>query len=237
MISLIADILFPANCLICGRLGNYLCPLCFKRLKIINKDICPVCTGGSYMGFVHNKCQRETSPDGLKSFYYYDRNFKKLLSRVKYRLASRGMPELLEWICAKNNQQIYEFLNYCGKIDYLIPVPLSKARQRSRGFNQSDIIARYLSKALKIPVCDQYVLKIRDTIVQAKLKNTKERRKNVRGAFSINDKIGLNLRAAKILLIDDVWTSGSTASEICRVLKSQGMVEKVYVFTLSRSHY
>jgi ComF family protein len=113
--------------------------------------------------------------------------------------------------------------------DGIIPVPLSKRGLRARGFNQSLLMARVISKKLEIPLYIDMLLKIRDTSPQVGL-SAKERMKNIRGAFKASREIN-NLR---LLLLDDVMTTGATVRECSRALMRAGAKE-VIVITLARA--
>jgi ComF family protein len=111
----------------------------------------------------------------------------------------------------------------------IMPVPLHTARLRQRGFNQSLVLARCVGRAWQIPVAAEVLIKLRPTQPQTLLPLA-QRRRNVRGAFACSGR----LRYTRVLLVDDVYTSGSTAHECARVLKRHG-VEQVDVLTLART--
>ena len=116
-------------------------------------------------------------------------------------------------------------------VDLIVPVPLHPKRLRWRGFNQSLLLARQVSRLYEVPV-DPFVLcRERETVPQTQLAED-ERRKNVRGAFAITP--GKLLKGTSVLLVDDVYTSGATANECSRVLVRAGARE-VYVLTLART--
>lgn len=113
--------------------------------------------------------------------------------------------------------------------DGIVPVPLSKKSLRERGFNQALLMAVVLSKELKIPLYMDILFKKKDTPQQLGL-NAKERLKNLKGAFAVRGEID-NLR---LLLIDDVMTTGATARESSKTLIKAG-ADEVIVITLARS--
>jgi ComF family protein len=123
-----------------------------------------------------------------------------------------------------------EFLNDCG-IELIIPVPLHPKRLRWRGFNQSVLLARQVSRAYALPIDAFILIRDKETLPQTQL-SEEERRKNVRGAFSV--RAGGALKAKTILLVDDVYTSGATVNECSRVLTRAG-ARKVHVLTLARA--
>ena len=123
-----------------------------------------------------------------------------------------------------------EFLRECDA-DVIVPVPLHPKRLRWRGFNQSVLLARQVSCAYDTPMDAFVLLRRRETPPQTQL-TEEERQKNMRGAFMLNpDK---SIEDKRILLIDDVYTSGATVNECSRALRRGGAPE-VYVLTLARA--
>jgi ComF family protein len=123
-----------------------------------------------------------------------------------------------------------EFLRQCH-VDLIVPVPLHPKRLRWRGFNQSLLLARQVSRLYEVPT-DPFVLnRARETAPQTELAED-ERRRNVRGAFAICAE--KSLKGKNVLLVDDVYTSGATVNECSRVL-IRGGVREVYVLTLART--
>lgn len=122
------------------------------------------------------------------------------------------------------------FLNLeMPECDGIIPVPLSKSALRERGFNQSLLMAKVISEKLKTPLYMDMLLKRKDTLPQVGL-SAKERMKNLKGAFKTNGKIS----SLRLLLLDDVMTTGATARECSKTLMSAGAKE-VIVITLARA--
>jgi ComF family protein len=116
-------------------------------------------------------------------------------------------------------------------MDLIIPVPLHPKRLRWRGFNQSLLLARRVSHMYQVPIDPFLLYRNRETPPQTQLTED-ERRKNVRGAFAIAS--GEALKEKNVLLVDDVYTSGATVNECCRVLV-RGGAREVYVLTLART--
>lgn len=118
--------------------------------------------------------------------------------------------------------------------DIIIPVPLHKKRLNERGFNQSLLIAHYLSKRLCIPLSIDRLQRVRWTRPQIELSRY-ERLKNVRGAFAVwaDFKHAPTIKDKRVILVDDVYTTGATVNECAKVLKKAGASE-VVVFTIAR---
>ena len=117
--------------------------------------------------------------------------------------------------------------------DCVIAVPLSEKRKRKRGYNQADLIAREISRSLKLDYLDKVVVKIRDNEEQAKL-GTLSREENVRGAYKVADRQAVEGR--RVLLVDDVLTTGATASEIAGIL-FKAKAKSVSVLTFASTKY
>ncbi len=114
------------------------------------------------------------------------------------------------------------------EVEEIIPVPLHPSRQKTRGFNQADILAEGLSEELQIPVGKHVVYRIRKTKPQKQL-DDREREKNLKHAFGVS---GRWKAPRNVLLVDDIYTTGSTIHRISKVLKKAG-VQKVYFLTIS----
>jgi ComF family protein len=113
--------------------------------------------------------------------------------------------------------------------DKLVPVPLHKNRLRQRGYNQSLLLAREISKRYRVPMGERILTRIRDSIPQVQLVGAK-RERNVKGVFAREgDVVGM-----KILLVDDVFTTGATVNECARVLLKGG-AKRIDVFTVARA--
>ncbi|MDH3443182.1 MAG: ComF family protein [Deltaproteobacteria bacterium] len=115
--------------------------------------------------------------------------------------------------------------------EIIVPVPLHPKRLRWRGFNQSVLLAREVSRAYQVPMDPFLLQRRRETSPQTQLTED-ERRKNMRGAFALG--AGKSVRGKIVLLLDDVYTSGATVDECSRVLRKAG-AKAVYVLTLARA--
>ena len=129
---------------------------------------------------------------------------------------------------------VQEMLRNCGyavrswNIDLIVPIPLHKSRRRKRGFNQAELIAKKLGKELGIPVSVDTLFRTRKTKPQKEL-NDQERKSNLKNAFEIGKN---DLEFKKILLIDDIYTTGSTIDIATTILLEHG-AEKVYFLSIS----
>ena len=127
-----------------------------------------------------------------------------------------------------NNKKVCDFIKCC---DIIIPVPINNKRYKERGYNQSLLIAKEIPKFIEnIYLRTDIIIKSKETKTQSSL-NKDERKKNVKGAFEINKNI--NLANKKILIFDDIYTTGSTVNECAKVLKKFG-VKEVNVLTIAK---
>lgn len=111
-----------------------------------------------------------------------------------------------------------------------MPVPISKKRNKERGYNQSALIAKELGKLLNIEYENNCLIKAKNTIEQSKL-NKEERQKNLQGVYILVNKEKMDCK--KIILLDDIFTTGSTVNECCKVLR-QANVKEILVITLAK---
>lgn len=116
------------------------------------------------------------------------------------------------------------------KWDFIVPVPLFPVKEREREFNQAERVARHLSEAINIPLNNRLLRRVSPTLTQTRL-TKQQRAQNIRGAFAIRD--GVKLNGEKIIVVDDVFTTGATTSECARILQKAGAGE-VSVWTVAR---
>ena len=184
-------------------------------------------------GQTHPICRRKFGLDGLWSLGIYQDPLRAAIQQLKYK-SVRELTEVLTDIIieywAKYQPFILDQIKKDGGAGWVvIPVPLYWWRANDRGFNQSALIGQSLSKKLGLGYCEG-LKRIRYTKPQVKLKG-KQRRANISGAFEITE--NCELKTVNCLLIDDVWTTGSTLRECCYVLKRAG-AKKVWAITLAR---
>lgn len=232
------DLIYPRCCILCKipltpeSFHFQLCPICQGRitknkppfcrkcsrpLKDERKDICKTCL--KYHHYF----------DKAFSSCLYDQTLQKLLHSFKYgnKVALRHLFSHL----------IYDFINRHNlsfkHINLIIPIPLHNTRRRERGYNQAQLIGKELSQNLSIPLSNNILKRSRHTRNQAVV-SVKERWTNIQGAFKIEH--SKELKNANILLIDDLLTTGSTASAAALALKSAG-VSNVEIVTLSIAEF
>lgn len=224
------DLLFPKLCLSCGRLGSYICLKCAKELVYVRPDKCFYCGKSSYLGLTHPACKRSKGVAGFISIYYYNNTLKKIIKNIKYRLVLEAYDELVKII---NFEILADKLQCFKKIKknvVLCPIPLHLQRLKKRGFNQSELLAKFFSKFTNIPV-KSILKRVKNTRPQAQIKVNHERKINMKSAFKIND--NWDKKKNTVILVDDLVTSGSTVKEAVSALK-EGDISQIFVLTLAR---
>jgi len=226
------DFFFPKFCLGCGYIGVYLCTSCQNKLRPIKQDVCLYCKKPSLFGLTNPDCQKKLNIDGLLALYYYNPVLKKIIKNIKYRLATEVWQEFYQII----KFETIERLGFYKKLssDFIIQsIPLTKNKYNERGFNQAKIISVFFQKFIKFPIVDLLIRK-KEMLAQAQIKNKKERYINIKGTFVINPNCrDVINHVSNIILIDDVVTTGSTVKEAAKVLKEAG-AKKVYVLALAK---
>lgn len=240
------DILFPRVCPSCGKSihkENKLCEACLQDIKLIEDwRACAKCgipfgyfdsrgenmsePGQDSPGNLCGKCVNDSYTfDKARSLAIYDGSIRELIISFKYQSKLGYAEVLLDLLRTHFPEDLDGF-------DSVVPVPLHIDKLRMREYNQSAVLAKGVAiyKGVK---CDLFGLKrIRDTVPQIELKNEKERRRNVKGAFSISRK--RSYKSESVLLVDDVFTTGSTSDECAKMLLKSGAY-KVQVLTLTRA--
>ncbi|MFA5211365.1 MAG: ComF family protein [Patescibacteria group bacterium] len=230
IIKFVKDILFPIFCLSCEKVEEtYLCEKCFEKLDFSGVFECSVCHKKSHFGEVCNKCKIKTSLDFEIAIFEYQEKYliAKILHEFKYNFVE-DLKNILE-IFIDNFLQ--KNLDYFLDIDFIVPIPLHKKRFAERGFNQSEIIAKILAKKINKPVLN-FLKRNRYTLQQAKL-DREGRLKNLEDSFEIIKNIDFDLENKNILLVDDVFTTGTTMGEAAKILK-QNKIKIVKGFTIGR---
>jgi ComF family protein len=233
MFNFVMNFLFPKFCLVCGRYGKYLCVECCRKLHYLNKDICLYCEKERYLGATHPSCREENGVDGCISIFYYEHTLKQVIAMIKYRLVRDAFPELfslMEKPCVQKITQLQSLINDLSTSTFVIqPIPLHASRLRQRGFNQSALIASFLTSKTGFNVIDA-LTRVKETQPQAKL-HKHERQMNAARAFGL--KKGIVVTNLSILLVDDVVTTGSTVKEAARVLKEAGAC-RIWVLSIAK---
>jgi ComF family protein len=214
-------------------LGAWLCADCLDAIEAIVPPVCQHCglpLSDSQIDRRATVCPRcQISPiqlDGLRAYAFHGGPLRKAIHQFKYE-DLRGLASLLGQLMADGWNRLAP---RDVSLDAIVPVPLHRSRQRERGYNQSALLARELGHCLQLPVIEDAVVRSRATAPQVDL-GAQARRANVRNAFRCQ---GNNLAGKRVLLVDDVCTSGATLESTCLALRGAG-VSSVWACTLVRA--
>lgn len=233
LVTTLLDLLLPSFCLACERPlapapELLFCPDCLARLHVIKSPLCPCC-GRVYLaaaGGDHHCGPCLAAPKHFsraRALFLYEEPLKEVVHRFKYQGKTACLPSFARF--ARN----LPHLAGMEGVDWIVPVPLHPSRLRERGFNQALLLARaFFNKDHR--VASDLLIRSRPTAPQTGFSGA-ARRTNLKNAFAVVKP--QRLAGKKILLIDDVFTTGTTVNECARVLKKSGAAE-VMVLTLAR---
>lgn len=223
----LVDVVAPARCMGCFRTNTWLCDKCLSRFETTQLT-CIGCNQEQPRGRTCPECKHSISLTGVVSVGRYE---SPLLRRGIYWFKFKGVKDIAEPLAhlMLSRMPVISALKQLQQNAALVPVPLHKRRMLERGFNQSLELCEIISYALKIPVYD-IVDRTKQTWTQAKLPETL-RNNNVKDAFKI--KSGTKISRSKLIIIDDVTTSGSTLDAVARPLWAKGAKE-VWGLTIAR---
>ncbi len=211
------DVLYPPVCGLCGKPADsgdrLICAACWDLIKGFEAPYCSGCRTLLYDRLYCRDCR--SSPMIVFSLGYFDDRVRTIIHDLKFH----GLKPLAAGLGKGLVEMIVPFADRV-RADFVIPVPLHESRLISRGFNQAEEIAREISRRLDIPLQPDILFNARKTKQQAKLPAA-QREANVRGAFAVDDPRGM-LKGKRIILVDDVTTTGATLRENARVLKRAG---------------
>ncbi|WP_051200845.1 ComF family protein [Butyrivibrio sp. XPD2002] len=225
----VISILYPRRCPVCdeivGQGKGLIHPECRKIIKPAGRIICMKC--GKPLG----DPDKEYCPDCEKTKHYFDRGFGifryRSISGSVYRFKYSGRREYADFYAEAAANYLGEAIRSMHA-DAIIPVPMYRKKQRKRGYNQAEEFARALGKQFDIPVINDMVIRVRDT-VPMKLLDASQRRSNLKKAFNISEN---DVEFKCIILVDDIYTTGSTIDELARGFRRHG-VNRIFFVTLA----
>lgn len=199
----ISNLLYPQICGICEKINkDGLCPKCNLELKkqaevnILRKE---------------ENIKKEKYFEELMYIFKYEGQVRKLILDYKFNEKSYLYKTFVNFLL--KNEKIFENIK---KYDKIIPVPISKKRNKERGYNQSLLIAEEIANKTNLELVNNCLIKTKNIIEQSKL-NKEDRQQNIQGVYSLqNARLITN---KKILLVDDIYTTGSTVNECCKILQ------------------
>lgn len=218
------DWLFPPVCGGCGKPGYHWCPDCQSSIVLINEPVCKICGTPIAVIGVCEKCQGEIQTyQALRSWASYEGAIRNILISIKYR-RNIFLGSLLAEPLSKM------ILDLDWPVELVVPVPLGKKRKQERGYNQVDTFARPLSKLLLLKYSAGAIKRTRETRSQVGLPPD-ERFMNLHDAFWADPSI---VCEKKILLVDDVTTTGATIKSCSNSLLMSG-AEQIFAVTVARA--
>jgi len=212
VLGIVFDFLFPKKCYGCGEYGKDLCGKCFRELSIADQ-ICPECGEESPMGWTHEECKKKLGMDGLIVIYdYQDVKMRSIIDGIKFDFNK----ELVERVLKNFRFETGE------NFDYLVSVPLYFYRENWRGFNQAEEMASVVGRKMEVEV-KEILRRKQKTKQQSLILGREMREKNVKGVFEVRKNFKKKLRGKRVLLVDDVFTSGADMRECTKILKKEGV--------------
>ena len=218
------DALLPPRCQHCGTLGALLCVACLATAQAPAPPLCPRCGRSLSPGRVADAaacptCASGRGPKALASLHIaaiYEGVVRESVVALKYRQQRRLAEPLGDLLAAELRAAMRQGI----RADLIIPVPLHTQRQRQRGFNQAELLARRCASRLGIPVAANLLMRQRETAPQVGL-SLVERQTNIAGAFALAPQhTHKRLAGRHLVLIDDVSTTGSTLDAAAEALRA-----------------
>lgn len=226
------ELLYPRRCPVCREIvvpkGKLICPECRTKLKLIREPYCKGC-GRQLFHMEQEFCSEcLKQPRHFQCGYavwQYDAAIRRSLSDFKYH----ARREFADFYAAEAVRRYGKAIRMDAP-QVLIPVPVHRLRKRDRGFNQAEVLARKIGILLGLPTDSRYLIRCKETCALKEL-NRKEREAQLRGAFRVRGR-GAEGPYHRVLLVDDIYTTGSTMEECTRVLMEAG-VQKVYCLSMA----
>lgn len=223
--EILLDIFFPPRCVGCRKVGTWLCQKCRSEIEFVKEPVCDLC--GQPKSDVNSRlCFRcQNAPlqiEGIRSVAYFEGVLRQAIHIFKYEHLPALAAPLGELMSAG-----WQEIHPPGEV--IVPVPLHPKRLRERGYNQAALLARHLGERCALPVLEEALVRVRDTLPQTNL-NAQQRKENVREAFHCCEPA---LAGKSVLLIDDVCTTGATL-EACSLALRQANVRSAWALSLAR---
>lgn len=222
----ILSFFLPRTCFCCGadlKTKHILCSDCLNKVENVKGLICARCgmplnSGGHYCYNCRGSKAAKYKCSFIRSALKFNEPTRALVHAFKYEKYLNIAPFFAE-VMYRTYRKNPEF----REAEFLVPVPIHKKRQRKRGFNQAEVLAKHLSKICGIPVLNALV-RTKNTASQTKL-TRQERKENILDAFALVEGTEGKIKKRAFILIDDVCTTGATLEECARVLKAAGARE------------
>lgn len=221
--SAVLNLLFPPRCACCAQSGSWLCPGCRAGICFVQPPVCPVCgQAGTSLRLCRSCRQAPLRIDGIRAVGYLEGTLRTAVHRFKY--------SNLRPLAAPLGQLMADYFSqHRLPAEVIVPVPLHPHRLRERGYNQAELLAKQIAERVDLPVRPRSLVRVKNTAPQVGLV-ARQRRDNVGGAFHCPD---AGLAGRRVLLVDDVCTTGATLEACSLALQLQG-VRAVWGLVLAR---
>ena len=234
------DFLYPRRCPVCDEpvdivrisnkrliTGDIIHPKCYAQIKPVKGNVCMKC--GKPLGKEHY--DDEYCKDCQKITHVFDRGFSvfcyRSISGSIYRFKYMGRQEYAAFYADEAYKRLGKTIKRLG-VEALIPVPMYEKKKEKRGYNQAEVLAKFLSEKFEIPVYENVIKRTVNTQPMKEL-TLRQRRNNLKKAFNI---VGNDVKFKCILVIDDIYTTGSTIDEIAHEFRIAG-TKRIYFLTLA----
>lgn len=223
------QLLFPLRCPVCDAIvtpfGEKICLECMKKLRYITPPRCLQC-GKKLADREKEYCSDCTLKHHqyLKGRALYE--YRSAAAGI-YRFKYNGRREYASFYGNEIKRYLGNFIREAAP-DGLIPIPMYPGKQKKRGYNQAALLAEAVGRETNIPVYSNYLKRVKNTVPLKQL-NPQERQNNLKKAFIM---VGNDVKLKTVIIVDDIYTTGSTIDEAASVLKAGG-VEKIYFITLA----
>jgi ComF family protein len=232
MLNFLIELLFPAKCAICNSYASKsdICSECWSKFTFITKPCCSIC---SYpFAFEEDK-------NAICGYCIINKpNYDRAISVLKYDAYSKNLIHKFKY------EDQLQILNYFVRLminigkevieqaDVIVPVAMHKYKLLKRGYNQAALLAMKIAQKEKKKYLPKLLLKVKNITAQADLKK-EQRLKNVQNAFKLNSEYAEAIKGKRVLLIDDVITTGATISECCKVI-AKAKPAKIFILTIAK---
>jgi competence protein ComFC len=213
VLSQLINFIFPKRCLGCKQSGSYLCQRCIGNIA---------------------QAEPLDVSNAMACYHYHDPLIKRALQMLKYKQQFSIAGDLAQSIYDRLLEELSESDTFLHRTEpfVLVPVPLSRERRHTRGYNQAEVLAQELKKLSPelFEINSKALKKIKDTPSQVSVRDRAKRLENLRGAFQLTSPADIKNRV--VIVIDDVITTGATITEVTKVLK-EGAPRMVYALSVA----
>lgn len=223
----VIDLFFPRLCVGCGKVGDFICIKCSKKLSRLLPPVCQRCGKPESSGAYCRECWgKHNDLNMIRSVFVFEGTIRSAIHEFKYRNL-RSIAGCLSRYMADY------FLEQHLAADVLLPVPMHENRLKRRGYNQSELLAGRIAGIISVPARGDLLRRVRDNKPQTRTACAEERRSNMRDAFACTSS---EVSGKDVVIIDDVCTSGATLEACAAALKLKG-ANKISGFTLASEIY